>query len=557
MPVLAVEGLSVRLPGGADRPFAVEDLSLEVRPGEIVCVVGESGSGKSVTAQAVMDLLPPDLAVASGSVRYSGRELLPLPRAERLRLNGRDIAMVFQEPIAALNPFYRVGRQVEEVFRVHGAGDGAERRRRVLALFEEVRLPDPARVFGAYPHQLSGGQCQRVMIAMALALEPKLLIADEPTTALDVTTQAQILSLIRDLRARHGAGVLFITHDFGVVAEIADRIVVMQTGRTVETGTVASVLGDPRHPYTRALVAAVPRPVPRAQRAATDARPVLAAEGLRKVFARRSLFGAGRRTTALDGVSMTLAPGETLGLVGESGSGKSTLAQSLLRLVDVEAGAIRLGGDEVTRMGERRFRPLRRRIQIIFQDPWASLDPRQTAVDAIAEGPIIHGVPRADAIERARRLIAQVGLDPQAGDRFPHQFSGGQRQRLCIARALAVEPEILVADEPVSSLDVSVQAQILALLDVLQRRLGFAMLFVTHDLRVAARICDRVAVMHRGKVVEEGETAAVFAGPRHDYTRTLLAAVPGRAWFDVAGAGAGAGGAGVGGAGAGGAEGRA
>ncbi len=538
-PVLAVEGLSVRLPGGADRPFAVEDLSLEVRPGEIVCVVGESGSGKSVTAQAVMDLLPPDIAVAAGSVRYAGRELLPLSRAERLRLNGRDIAMVFQEPIAALNPFYRVGRQVEEVFRVHGAGDGAERRRRVLALFEEVRLPDPARVFGAYPHQLSGGQCQRVMIAMALALEPRLLIADEPTTALDVTTQAQILSLIRDLRARHGAGVLFITHDFGVVAEIADRIVVMQKGRTVETGTVAAVLGDPRHSYTRALVAAVPRPVPRAPRAATDAQPVLAAEGLRKVFARRSLFGPGRRTTALDGVSMTLAPGETLGLVGESGSGKSTLAQSLLRLVDVEAGAIRLGGDEVTRMGERRFRPLRRRIQIIFQDPWASLDPRQTAVDAIAEGPIIHGVPRSDAMERARRLIALVGLDPQAGDRFPHQFSGGQRQRLCIARALAVEPGILVADEPVSSLDVSVQAQILALLDGLQRRLGFAMLFVTHDLRVAARICDRVAVMHRGKVVETGETAAVFADPRHDYTRTLLAAVPGRAWFDVAGAGSG------------------
>ena len=534
-PVLAVEGLSVRLPGGADRSFAVEDLSLEVHPGEILCVVGESGSGKSVTAQAVMDLLPPELAVTAGRIRYAGREVLGLSRAERLRLNGRDIAMVFQEPMAALNPFYRVGRQVEEVLRVHGVGDAAERRRRVLALFEEVRLPDPERTVGAYPHQISGGQCQRVMIAMALALEPKLLIADEPTTALDVTTQAQILSLIRDLRARHGAGVLFITHDFGVVAEIADRIVVMQKGRVVETGTVEAVLGEPRHPYTRALVAAVPRPVPREPRGSRDGRPALSAEGLRKVYQRRSLFGAGRRVAALDGVSVALAPGETLGLVGESGSGKSTLAQSLLRLVDLEAGVIRIGGDEVTRMSERRFRPQRRRIQIIFQDPWASLDPRQTAVDAIAEGPIIHGVPRADALDRARRLIAQVGLDPQAGDRFPHQFSGGQRQRLCIARALAVEPEILVADEPVSSLDVSVQAQILTLLDVLQRRLGFAMLFVTHDLRVAARICDRVAVMHRGRVVEAGDTAAVFAGPRHDYTRALLAAVPGRSWFDVAG----------------------
>jgi len=510
----------------------VEDLSLDVRRGEILCVVGESGSGKSVTAQTVMGLLPPELAVAGGSVRYAGRELLGLPASARLALNGRDVAMVFQEPLAALDPVYRVGDQVEEVFRIHGRGDAAARRAEVLRLFSEVRLPDPERIARSYPHQLSGGQCQRVMIAMALALEPALLIADEPTTALDVTTQAQILRLVRELARGRDAGVMFITHDFGVVAELADRVVVMQRGRVVETGAADAVLGAPQHPYTRALIAAVPRPADRAGRAA--GATALAARDVRKVFAARGLFGRGRTVAALDGVSVALERGRTLGLVGESGSGKSTLAQSLIRLVDVDGGEIRIGGADVTRLTERRFRAHRRRVQIVFQDPYAALNPRQKAVDAIAEGPIIHGVPRAEALERARRLIAQVGLDPAAGDRFPHQFSGGQRQRLCIARALAVEPEVLIADEPVSSLDVSVQAQIVRLLEELQERLGFAMLFVTHDLRVAAQLCDRVAVMHRGRIVEEGPTGEVFSAPRHDYTRSLIDAIPGRRWFDVA-----------------------
>jgi len=398
---------------------------------------------------------------------------------------------------------------------------------RAVELLDEVGLPDPARIARAYPHELSGGQRQRVMIAMALALEPKLLIADEPTTALDVTTQAQILRLLDGLRRRRGTAVLFITHDFGVVAEIADRIAVLQNGVLVEEGGADDVLARPRHDYTRRLLAAVPSLVPPERPPQPVAAPVLVVEGLSKTYRKRSLFSAGREVKAADDVSLTLARGETLGLVGESGSGKSTVGRCVLRLIEPDAGTVALGDVRLSDLSRSAVRPHRKRIQMIFQDPFASLNPRQTVGRIIADGPIAHGLPPRQAFERARELLALVALSPNAIDRYPHEFSGGQRQRIGIARALALEPDVIVADEAVSALDVSVQAQILDLIRDLQERLGLAILFVTHDLRVAAQICHRIAVMQRGRIVESGETAALFADPRHDYTRQLLAAVPG------------------------------
>ena len=527
--LLAIENLSVRLPGGAERAHAVEDLSLTLGRGEILCLVGESGSGKSITAQAVMGLLPANLPPPRGEVRFEGRNLLALSERERRDLTGRQLAMIFQEPTAALNPIFRVGEQVAETFRLHTDLPASDIRAKVLDLFGEVRLPDPERLYHAYPHQLSGGQCQRVMIAIALALDPALLVADEPTTALDVTTQAQILRLMLELRERHGAGILFITHDFGVVAEIADRVAVMQRGRLVEEGARDAVLNRPREAYTKALIAAVPTLDPRAARHRSGATVVTASRVLKR-FRPSGLFGRGRAVTAVDTVDVAIRRGETLGLVGESGSGKSTLAQCLIRLVEPDGGEIRLGDVSFSGLGGAALREARRRVQIVFQDPYSALDPRQSVGEAIAEGPIIHGVPRREAKERAQGLLEAVGLDPAAADRFPHEFSGGQRQRICIARALAPEPDLLIADEAVSALDVSVQAQILALLARMQERLGFAMLFITHDLRVAAQVCDRIAVMRGGRIVEEGEPAAMFAAPREAYTRELLGAVPGRDW---------------------------
>jgi peptide/nickel transport system ATP-binding protein len=377
---------------------------------------------------------------------------------------------------------------------------------------------------------LSGGQRQRVMIAMALALEPAVLIADEPTTALDVTTQAQILQLIRDIQQRRGTGVLFITHDFGVVAEIADHVAVMQAGRVVEQGSADSVLNHPAHPYTRSLIAAVPSRAALA-RAAIEGDPVIELRRLRKTYRRGSSLVA-----AVADADLILRRGETLGLVGESGSGKSTLARCIVRLVQPESGQILFHGQDLRPLSRRGWRPVRRRIQMVFQDPFASLNPRRRVGAIIAEGPMTHGVTRAASMTRARELLALVQLDPSAAERFPHEFSGGQRQRIGIARALAMEPELLIADEPVSALDVSVQAQILALLESLRARLGLTMLFITHDLRVAAQICDRVAVMQRGVIVDQGPTAKVFAQPAHAYTRALLGAIPGRHWTPPTGA---------------------
>ncbi|MEH3148138.1 MAG: ABC transporter ATP-binding protein [Methylobacterium frigidaeris] len=528
-PLLRIEDLSVRLPPGADRSHALSGVSLAVEPGEILCVVGESGSGKSMLAGTVMRLLPPGVAPEAGRVLFQGRDLLAESEAAMRRIRGAAIGMVFQEPMTALNPLRRVGDQIAEVFRIHTRLSRSAIRDRVRALLDEVRLPDPDSALRAYPHELSGGQRQRVMIAMALALEPALLIADEPTTALDVTTQGRILALIREIQRRRGMGVLFITHDFGVVAEIADRVAVMQGGRLVEAGPAREVLGRPRADYTRALIAAVPPLAPRAPRGEGGA-PILSLAGVSKTYRSGGPFGRGRVTHAVRDVTLDLPRGTTLGIVGESGSGKSTLARCIVRLLDPEAGTIRLGDTDLARLSRRAMREQAHRVQMVFQDPFASLNPRRRAGDLVAQGPVLRGVPRAAALARARELFALVGLDPAAVGRFPHEFSGGQRQRIGLARALALEPEVLIADEPVSALDVSVQAQVLALLDDLRDRLGLSMLFITHDLRVAAQICDRVAVMKDGAVVETGPTAAVFADPHHPYTRALLEAVPGRAW---------------------------
>jgi ABC-type glutathione transport system ATPase component len=524
MTLLSVEALSVALPSGADRAFAVEDVSFSLAAGEILCIVGESGSGKSVSAGAIMGLLPPALRVAQGRIGFEGQDLLLAGPARMRALRGARLGMIFQEPMTALNPLMRVGDQIAEVLQVHGQRVGA----RVTDLLAAVNLPDPARMLRSYPHRLSGGQRQRVMIAMALALEPAILIADEPTTALDVTTQMQILRLIRDIQQRRGMGVLFITHDFGVVAEIADRVAVMQRGRIVEQGAARQVLDAPQHPYTKALIAAVPHRA-RAPRPRAEGEPVLTLEHVGKTYG-GGWMRHGGGVAAVSDATLEIRRGETLGLVGESGSGKSTLARCVVNLVHADAGAIRFHGQDLRPLTRAGWKPIRKRIQMVFQDPFASLNPRRRVGDIIMEGPLAHGEPHAQARARAMDLLNLVQLDPAAADRFPHEFSGGQRQRIGIARALAMQPELLIADEPVSALDVSVQAEILRLLEDLRTRLGLTMLFITHDLRVAAQVCDRVAVMQRGRIVEQGPTAEVFANPTHPYTQALLDSVPGRQW---------------------------
>jgi peptide/nickel transport system ATP-binding protein len=526
--ILTLDAVSVSLPRNADRPHAMSEVSLSLSANEILCVVGESGSGKSMTANAVMRLLPPGVAIDGGRILFEGRDLAGLTEPQMRKVRGAGIAMIFQEPMTALNPLRSIGDQIGEMFQLHTDLGKAEIRDKVQALLEEVRIPDPVAAAKAYPHELSGGQRQRAMIAMALALDPRVLIADEPTTALDVTTQAQILELIRDLQKRKGTAVLFITHDFGVVAEIADRVAVMSQGRVVEQGTAEAVLGNPQHPYTKQLIAAVPplkAPAPR--ELATET--ILAVEHVSKTYRSGGFLGRGQRVThAVMDVSLVLPKGATLGIVGESGSGKSTLARCLVRLIDPESGAIRIGGTDIASLSKSELRAETRHIQMVFQDPFASLNPRRKAGDAVAQGLIVHGTPRAEARARARELFALVGLDPAATERYPHEFSGGQRQRIGLARALALEPRVLVADEPVSALDVSVQAQVLKLLADLRQRLGLSIVFITHDLRVAAQVCDLVAVMKNGEVVEAGPIGQVFGAPQHAYTQALLAAIPGR-----------------------------
>ena len=558
-PILSVRDLTAAFRSDGRWREVVHGVSFDIGPRETVALVGESGSGKSVSAMSIMRLLARDASRIGGSVRFEGRELLAASEAEMRRVRGDSIAMIFQEPMTSLNPVLTVGFQIAEALIRHRGLSRAAAEAEVVRLLDKVRIPGARSRIHQYPHLFSGGMRQRVMIAMALACRPKLLIADEPTTALDVTIQAQILDLIKSLQDEEGMSVLFITHDMGVVAEIADRTVVMYRGRAVETGPTARIFSAPEDPYTRALLAAVPRLGAMAGRArpmrfpvidratgvaeptpetpdtvrAAD-RPVLEVRDLTTRFEIRSgLFGrVTGRVHAVERVSFSLAAGETLALVGESGCGKSTTGRSILRLVEPLSGSVLLDGEDIAGLDAKALRTRRQRMQMIFQDPFASLDPRMSVGAAVAEPLLINRLATArEARERAEALLTRVGLPAEAAGRFPHEFSGGQRQRICIARALALKPRILVADEAVSALDVSVQARVLDLLTELRAEYNLAMLFITHDLRIAARIADRVAVMQQGRIVETGPAAALFAAPEHPYTRGLMAAMPGRRLF--------------------------
>ncbi|AFK55426.1 ABC transporter ATP-binding protein [Tistrella mobilis] len=529
--VLAIDRLCIDLETAAGPRPVLDDVSLKIRQGETACLVGESGSGKSLTSLAIMGLLPPGvLKVRSGGIMLEGTDLLSRTPRQLRNLRGDRMAMIFQEPMTALNPVMRVGDQIAEVLDTHARLKGPDRRARVLEAMEQVHLPDIARIFRAYPHQLSGGQRQRVMIAMALILEPALLIADEPTTALDVTTQKQILSLIAEMQRVHGTAVLFITHDMGVVSEIADTVHVMRQGRLVETAPAERLFRAPEHDYTRALLAAVPSLRPRAPREPQSRPPVLDVAGLGKTYRSGGFLKPTLAKRAAEDVSFALRPGRTIGIVGESGSGKSTVARCVMRLIDPGQGRISLAGTDITHLKPGAMRRHRAKIQIVFQDPYRSLNPRRRIADSLIEGPMNFGRTRDQALARARDLLETVGLTADALDRYPHQFSGGQRQRIAIARAVAMEPEVIVADEAVSALDVSVQDQVLKLLERLQDELGIAILFITHDLRVAAQICDEVIVMQQGRVVEQGPAGRVLVAPRHAYTHALIDAAPGRGW---------------------------
>jgi peptide/nickel transport system ATP-binding protein len=535
-PVLDVRNLKIALPAGGDRAYAVDDVSFIVNPGEIVCLVGESGSGKSVISFSVMGLLAKALKVDAGSIDLQGENLVGASEGRLRALRCTRMGMIFQEPMTALNPVMRCGAQIDEVLREHTALAAGERKAKILEMIRQVHLPDPERMYDSFPHQLSGGQRQRVMIAMALILEPALLIADEPTTALDVTTQAQILKLIREIRQTKGAGVLFITHDFGVVAEIADRVVVLRHGAVVEMGSTTDVLTRPKQAYTRMLIDAVPAHEPPVRQPIGPNEPIiLKTVDLAKSYHSTSLFGRKRSVAAASDVNIEIRRGQTLGIVGESGSGKSTVARCIARLIDPSDGRVLIKGKDIAHAQAGQLRDMRRKVQMIFQDPYRSLSPRRTVGDSIIEGPMNYGLGRNEALQRARKLLGILRLEPSALSRYPHEFSGGQRQRICIARALAMEPELLIADEAVSALDVSVQAQVLQLLEEIRHSLNLAVLFITHDLRVAAQVCDLVAVMSKGKVVEYGSATQIFTAPRHEYTRTLLDAAPGR-HFAFAGA---------------------
>ncbi|UXZ94529.1 ABC transporter ATP-binding protein [Pseudomonas phytophila] len=536
--VLRVEQLCVSTAEG--KPI-LHNISFEIAAGETLCLVGESGSGKSVTSLATLGLLPKGALLAeSGRILLEGEDVLAVSNGRLKTLRGNSMAMIFQEPMTALNPVLSVGRQIDEVLQTHTRLTATQRRAKVMDALSQVHLPDIERIHDAYPYQLSGGQRQRIMIAMALVLEPRLLIADEPTTALDVTTQQQILKLIRELQQKHGTAVLFITHDMGVVVDIADRVCVMRHGEIVESGTVDDVLSRPRVAYTQALLAAVPALKPRPSRRESSPQVVLDVSELGKVYPAAggvlSWFGKQRPgTRAVHEVSFLLKRGRTLGIVGESGSGKSTVARCVMRLLTPTHGAVRVTGKDISELSSAGLKPHRKRIQMIFQDPNRSLNPRMTIGKSLIEGPMNYGMSFAEAWQRGQQLLELVGLPADAIERFPHQFSGGQRQRIAIARALAMEPDVIVADEAVSALDVSVQAQVLKLLDDIQQRLGVAILFITHDLRVAAQLCDDVLVMQHGQLVEYGPAGQVLGNPQHSYTRQLMDAVPGKGWDFVTG----------------------
>ncbi|MBU3962252.1 MAG: ABC transporter ATP-binding protein [Alphaproteobacteria bacterium] len=553
-PVLSVRDLTTSFKVGDEWRSVVKGVSFDVAPRETVAIVGESGSGKSVTSLSIMRLLPQNSSRIEGSVKLNGRELLTLGSEEMRRVRGNEIAMIFQEPMTSLNPIFPIGKQIAEAITCHRDVSAAEAKTEVLRLLDKVRIPNAKNRFGDYPHQFSGGMRQRVMIAMALASRPKLLIADEPTTALDVTIQGQILDLIKVLQDEEGMAVLFITHDMGVVAEVSDRTIVMFRGEAVETGSTDDIFNRGKHPYTRALLSAVPklgsmggreRPmrfpvidivtgetrIPETEAGGVDGakRPVLEVKNLTTRFDIHSGL-LGRKSGAVhavENVSFDLREGETLALVGESGCGKSTTGRSITRLVEPTAGAISLDGYDVVNLDRTALRKMRRSIQMVFQDPFASLDPRMSVGSAVMEPFVEHGLgPKAQARDKAADLLERVGLKADMMRRYPHEFSGGQRQRIAIARSLMLDPKVIVADEAVSALDVSIKAQVCNLLLDLQQSFNLAYLFISHDMAVVERVSHRVAVMYLGEIVEIGPRQAVFDNPQHAYTRKLMAAVP-------------------------------
>ena len=524
-PVLDINNLVIKV---GDNTL-IDRISFQIQPGEIFALVGESGSGKSLTSLAVMRLLPGALRIEAGEIQLHQKSLLSLTEAQMQKVRGKSVAMIFQEPMTSLNPVMRVGDQVAEVLRVHLGLSRKQATAKVIELFDEVGIPEPEDRINWYPHQLSGGQKQRVMIAMALACEPDLLIADEPTTALDVTIQAQVLKLLKKLRDQRGLSILFITHDMGVVAEMADRVAVMQKGKIVETAECEHFIKAPTHPYTQQLLAdAMPK---HEFKPTSEQASLLDLRGLKVHFPIKK--GLLQRTVgyvkAVDGVDLTIRRGETLALVGESGSGKSTIGQAILRLIDSTDGEIRYQDVNLAQLNERKIKPLRKKIQVIFQDPYSALNPRMTIGEIIREGMVslkVGSQNKAEQDARIDELLTQVGLLPEHKLRYPHEFSGGQRQRIGIARALAVEPELIICDEPTSALDVTVRAQVLDLLNHLQQTYNLSLLFITHDLSIIPRIAHRVAVMSQGKIVEQGDVQSVLQNPQHTYTQTLLAAAP-------------------------------
>ena len=579
VPILQINDLSVTFSGRQGKTQALKGVSFSINKGEVVAVVGESGSGKSVTSLSVMGLLPDSAHIDTGSIDFIGRNgtrhaLTALSAEARRKLRGQEMSMIFQEPMTSLNPVLRVGDQLTEGLLDHGMATKANALIKARELLKQVRIPDVERILKCYPHELSGGMRQRVMIAQALACDPALLIADEPTTALDVTVQARILQILRDLQQGTDMSVLFITHDMGVVAEIADRVVVMYQGKVVEQGSVTEIFANAQHPYTRALLAAVPKlgdmqglkwprrfPLPSTQAGAVmtaknaaekqsvagdephtlladddqktanyDAPPLLDVRGLRVCYPIRSgvLSRITKEVHAVEQIDFSIWPGETLALVGESGCGKSTTGRAILRLVGSESESIHLQGKEITLMRDTPFQAVRRQIQMVFQDPYASLNPRLTVGFSIAEPLLLHGLKKslAEATPTVNQLLKSVGLDPSFARRYPHEFSGGQRQRIAIARAMALQPQVIIADEAVSALDVSIQAQVVNLMMDLQRDTGVAWLFISHDMAVVERIANRVAVMYSGQIVEIGPRDSVFSNPQHAYTRRLLSSVP-------------------------------
>jgi peptide/nickel transport system ATP-binding protein len=553
-PVLRISDLRTSFRGGGGWIPIVKGVSFDIGARETLAVVGESGSGKSVTALSIMRLLAPDSSKIEGSVKLAGRELLTLSEPEMRQVRGKEMGMIFQEAMTSLNPLARIGDQIAEALTIHGELSGSAAEAEAVRMLERVRIPAAKDRARELPHSLSGGMRQRVMIAMALVCKPKLLIADEPTTALDVTIQAQTLQLIKELQNDEGMAVLFITHDMGVVAEIADRTVVMLGGEILETGQTVQIFGDPKQTYTKTLLAAVPRlgsmtgngqpehfpvvdrqtgtlrqPVDRPDTVDHSRPPVLSVEHLVKRFdlSKGWLGGPGARIHAVENVSFALQAGETLSLVGESGCGKSTTGRAIMRLVEPESGRVVIDGVDITSLDKRRLREARRHIQMIFQDPFASLNPRMRVGEAIAEPYLTYGLgSKKKAREKVADLLTRVGLSPDVATRYPQQFSGGQRQRICIARALALEPSVIVADESVSGLDVSIKAQVINLLLDLQQSLGLSYLFISHDMAVVERMSHKVAVMYLGEIVEMGPARSVFSNPQHPYTKRLMAAVP-------------------------------